>query len=51
MEKWYFGVDVGGTSIKMGLICPDKSDEFTSKWEIPTNRDNNGENICLFGKY
>ena len=41
--KYCFGVDVGGTSIKMGLFTMDG--EILDKWEIVTRRENQGENI------
>ena len=41
--KYGFGVDVGGTTIKMGLFRDDAS--LIEKWEIETNTENNGVNI------
>lgn len=35
MTKYYVGVDVGGTSIKLAII--DRTGEIVKKWEIPTN--------------
>lgn len=43
MGKYAFGVDIGGTTVKMGIFS-DKG-EVLDKWEIPTVKDNNGENI------
>lgn len=43
MSKYAFGVDIGGTTIKMGLF--DKDGCVLDKWEIPTVKDNNGEGI------
>lgn len=40
MSKYAFGVDIGGTTIKMGLF--DKSGCVLDKWEIPTRTDNSG---------
>ncbi|MCI5882842.1 MAG: ROK family glucokinase [Eubacterium sp.] len=37
MEKFYIGVDVGGTSIKMGMFS--HTGELLEKWEIPTRVD------------
>ena len=37
MEKYCFGVDLGGTTVKMGLFKPDG--ELVDKWEIPTVKD------------
>jgi ROK family protein (putative glucokinase) len=43
-EKIYlFGVDIGGTGIKIGLFKNDG--QLVEKWEIPTNRINNGNEI------
>ena len=41
--KWGFGVDLGGTTIK--LACFDETGVMDSKWEIPTNRENGGNQI------
>lgn len=43
MADYVFGVDVGGTSVKLGLF--DRSGTVLDKWEIPTRTDNGGENI------
>ena len=43
MSKYCFGVDVGGTTVKMGLFTPEG--EVISKWEIPTRTENNGDKI------
>lgn len=40
MGRYAFGVDVGGTTVKMGLF--DKEACLLDKWEIPTVRDNGG---------
>lgn len=42
MSKIVFGVDVGGTTIKMGVFT--KDGDLLEKWEIPTKR---GENSRL----
>ncbi len=41
--KVAFGVDVGGTTVKMGYFDADGT--LLDKWEIPTNIANNGEAI------
>ena len=41
MKSYCFGVDVGGTTIKMGLFST--TGEVLDKWEIPTRKMNNGE--------
>ena len=41
--KYGFGVDLGGTAVKLG--CFDVSGKLIDKWEIPTDTTNNGENI------
>lgn len=43
MKKYVFGVDVGGTTIKMGFFTVDG--ELLEKWEIPTRTENNSENV------
>lgn len=43
MSKYCFGVDVGGTTIKMGLFDTDGA--VIDKWEIPTNTEENGKHI------
>ena len=43
MAKKYFGVDIGGTTVKMGYFDADGT--LVAKWEIPTIKDNGGEKI------
>ena len=43
MKKYGFGVDLGGTTVKMGLFETDG--KLLDKWEIKTNTENNGESI------
>ncbi|HKM33352.1 MAG TPA: ROK family glucokinase [Lachnospiraceae bacterium] len=43
MIKYVFGVDVGGTTVKMGLF--DMNANVMEKWEIPSVTDNGGERI------
>lgn len=43
MKKYGFGVDIGGTTIKLGLFHTDG--ELLDKWEIPTRKEQNGEGI------
>ncbi|WP_226035025.1 ROK family glucokinase [Aquibacillus saliphilus] len=44
MEMNYFiGVDIGGTTIKIAIVNNDG--QISSKWEIPTNKDNDGVSI------
>ncbi|MCM1155811.1 MAG: ROK family glucokinase [Roseburia sp.] len=43
MASHVFGVDVGGTTVKMGLF--DISGNVLDKWEIPTRTEDNGRNI------
>ena len=40
MGKVYFGADVGGTTVKIGVF--DSSGGLIEKWEIPTRREENG---------
>ncbi len=41
--QYVFGVDVGGTTVKLGLF--DQNGTVIDKWEIPTRTENNGKNI------
>lgn len=41
--KYCFGVDLGGTTVKMGFFQTDG--EVLDKWEIKTRTENQGENI------
>ncbi|MDE7179320.1 MAG: ROK family glucokinase [Lachnospiraceae bacterium] len=43
MANYLFGVDVGGTTVKMGLF--NKDGNVIEKWEIPTRTENGGEKI------
>ena len=43
MSKYAFGVDIGGTTVKLGLF--DESGAVLDKWEIPTAKENGGEKI------
>lgn len=43
MGKLVFGVDVGGTTVKMGYF--DTEGTLIDKWEIPTRTGNNGADI------
>lgn len=43
MNKYCFGVDLGGTTAKIGLFSPEG--EVIEKWEIPTRKENNGSKI------
>ena len=43
MAKYSFGVDVGGTTIKMGLF--DTEGNVLDKWEIVTRTENGGVNV------
>ena len=43
MKKYVFGVDIGGTTVKMGLFNVDG--EVLEKWEIKTRTENGGEAI------
>lgn len=41
--KYVFGVDIGGTTVKIGLF--DVEGNVLDKWEIPTRTENDGEKI------
>ena len=43
MGQYVFGVDIGGTTVKLGLF--NKAAELLDKWEIPTVKVNGGEQI------
>lgn len=43
MSKYAFGVDIGGTTVKIGLF--DRDGCVLDKWEIPTVKDNDGAAI------
>ena len=43
MRKYIWGVDVGGTTVKIGLFYSDG--ELIEKYEIPTRTENEGKNI------
>ena len=43
MSQYVFGVDIGGTTVKLGLF--NKAAELLDKWEIPTVKVNGGEQI------
>ena len=43
MAKYVFGVDIGGTTVKLGLF--DTDGNVLDKWEIPTRTENGGANI------
>lgn len=43
MASYYVGVDVGGTTIKLGLFSD--GGELLEKWDIPTNAHQDGERV------
>lgn len=43
MEQYVWGIDLGGTSVKLGLFRHDGA--LVCKWEIPTRTENHGEHI------
>ena len=43
MSKYVVGVDVGGTTVKLGMFTV--GGEVISKWEIPTRTEDNGSQI------
>ncbi len=42
-SQWFVGVDIGGTTIKLAII--DTYGEIITKWEIPTNTEEEGKKI------
>lgn len=43
MSQFVFGVDIGGTTVKLGLF--DLEGNLLDKWEIPTRKEGNGSHI------
>ncbi len=43
MKNYIFGIDLGGTTVKLGLFTAEGG--LLDKWEIPTRTDNGGEHI------
>jgi glucokinase len=43
MKSYAFGIDLGGTTVKIGLFDPQGT--ILEKWEIPTDKSNNGANV------
>lgn len=43
MKKYAFGVDIGGTTVKIGLF--ETAGRLLEKWEIPTNKAEEGSHI------
>ena len=43
MSKYVFGVDLGGTTVKLGLF--DVEGTVLDKWEIPTRKEDSGKHI------
>lgn len=43
MKKYAFGVDIGGTTVKMGIF--ETNGDLLSMWEIPTRTEQNGKYI------
>ena len=43
MKEYYFGIDVGGTTVKLGLYH--EASGWLDKWEIKTRTENGGVNI------
>lgn len=43
MKQYVFGVDIGGTTVKLGLF--DVEGQLLEKWEIPTRKEEDGSKI------
>lgn len=43
MDRYCFGADIGGTTVKLGLFTP--GGDIVKKWEIPTRKEDNGSHI------
>ena len=44
MSRIYAGVDLGGTTAKLGLFKEDGA--LVTKWEIPTRKEDAGRHVC-----
>ena len=44
MKEYAFGIDLGGTTAKIGLFKT--TGELLEKWEVPTDTSNAGETAC-----
>lgn len=45
MKRYGFGIDIGGTTIKMGLFKVDGT--LVEKWEVDTRKESNGKYILI----
>jgi glucokinase len=43
IDRYCFGADIGGTTIKLGMFTP--GGDVVNKWEIPTRTEDRGEHI------
>ena len=43
MKPYAFGVDIGGTTVKIGFFSSEG--KFIEHWEIPTRKEENGKNV------
>ena len=43
MSKFYYGIDIGGTTVKIGLF--DEEGSMLEKWEIDTRKEDSGSHI------
>ncbi|MCR4807388.1 MAG: ROK family glucokinase [Lachnospiraceae bacterium] len=43
MDRFCFGADIGGTTVKLGLFTP--GGDVVKKWEIPTRKEDKGSHI------
>lgn len=43
MSKCVFGIDLGGTTVKLGLFTPEG--DVVEKWEIVTRKEDSGKHI------
>ena len=41
MKQYAYGVDIGGTTVKMGFF--ETTGKLVDTWEIPTRTENSGE--------
>ena len=49
MKQYAYGVDIGGTTVKIGFF--ETTGKLVDTWEIPTRTENSGELILLISQH
>ncbi len=50
MKQYAYGVDIGGTTVKIGFF--ETTGKLVDTWEIPTRTENSGELLlCLISQH